>query len=552
MAYSDQDIENTATHEVFNQATALENFNMFDADIALQEAVKSHGGWAAQPRLRTYGERCGKAETLALGADANDFHPQFNSHDRFGHRVDEVRFHPAYHQLMQMALQEGIHSLPWVQPGNGANVVRAAYSCMQSQVEAGHGCPLTMTFASVPTLKLTPSVAEQWLPKVLNNDYEPDNKPWYEKSSLTIGMGMTEKQGGSDVRANTSVARARGARGPGELYEITGHKWFLSAPMCDGFLMLAQAEGGLSCFLVPRWRLDGSKNSLFVQRLKDKMGNRSNASSEVELRKAEAWMVGEEGRGVPAIIEMVALTRFDCMVGSSGGQRYAVAQACHHARQRHAFGKALIDQPLMCNVLADLQLEVEGSLAITMRMAAALDQRDNAEEQLLLRLGSAVGKFWICKRTPGHAYEAMECLGGNGVIENCPMPRLYREAPINAIWEGSGNIQALDVLRALSKTPEVLERWFAEIAISRGDAPGLDRAVEQLKGAFANPDTLEFRARRWVSQLSLCFQSAMLLQHGAPKVAEAFIASRLSEPHGVYGCLPDSADCAAIVDRILN
>lgn len=542
--------QGSETHEVFNQSRALENTNLFDEDLALRQLLNTYAPSADLGQLSAYGERCGSAEVIGWGFDANEFKPQFDSHDRFGHRVDAVRFHPAYHQLMDMALTQGIHAMPWDGSTEHAHVQRAAYSYMQSQVEAGHGCPLTMTFAAVPTLKLTPSIAEQWLPKVLNRGYDPSNKPYFEKQSVTIGMGMTEKQGGSDVRANTSTATPLGERGPGELYSVTGHKWFMSAPMCDAFLMLAQSEGGLSCFLVPRWQPDGKKNSLFVQRLKNKMGNVSNASSEVEMRGAQGWMVGEEGRGVPAIIEMVALTRFDCMVGSSAGQRQAVAQAAHHAAARKAFGKRLIDQPLMQNVLADLQLEVEGSLAMTLRMAAALDA-NTAAEKTLLRLGSAVGKFWICKRTPYHAYEAMECLGGNGVIENCIMPRLYREAPINAIWEGSGNIQALDVLRAFTKSPEVCERWFEELALAEGKSAVLDEHVAMLKQELRDLQNAEYRARHLVEQLALCFQSAMLLLHGDANVAQAFIASRLSRPHGVYGCLPVDCDAAAIVDRIL-
>ena len=540
----------TYTHEVFNQAEALENTNLFEEDRALREWLNTYAPEADRVGLSAYGQRCGSAEVIGWGFEANEFKPQFDSHDRFGHRVDQVRFHPAYHQLMNMALSQGIHAMPWDGSTSCAHVQRAAYSYMQSQVEAGHGCPLTMTFAAVPTLKLTPSVAKEWLPKVLSRGYDSENKPYFEKTSVTIGMGMTEKQGGSDVRANTSIAKAIAAAGPGELYELTGHKWFMSAPMCDAFLMLAQSEGGLSCFLVPRWRPDGEKNSLFVQRLKNKMGNVSNASSEVEMRGAQGWMVGEEGRGVPAIIEMVALTRFDCMVGSTAGQRQAVAQAAHHASFRKAFGKRLIDQPLMQNVLADLQLEVEGSLAMTMRMAAALDA-NTPEEKLLLRLGSAVGKFWICKRTPNHAYEAMECLGGNGVIENCIMPRLYREAPINAIWEGSGNIQALDVLRAFAKSPEVCDRWFAELALAEGRSAVLDQQIAILKQELGDLDHAEYRARHLVEQMALCFQSALLLMHGDEKVAEAFIASRLGRPHGVYGCLPVECDAAYIVDRIL-
>lgn len=538
------------THEVFNQSLALENYNLYHCDVALQEAVTVNGG-VDDGALSHHGERCGRADVINWGFEANENKPQLDTHDRFGHRVDLVKFHPSYHNLMDMALRAGVHSGPWQINAKHAHVQRAALSYMQSQVDAGHGCPLTMTFASVPTLKLTPSLADTWLPKILENAYQPENIPYFEKRALTIGMGMTEKQGGSDVQANTTYATPLSGRGSGALYALNGHKWFLSAPMCDAFLMLAKTDGGLSCFLVPRWREDGQKNGLYLQRLKNKMGNVSNASSEVELRQAHGWMVGEEGRGVPAIIEMVALTRFDCMVGSSAGQRQAVVQAVHHARRRQAFGARLIDQPLMRNVLADLQLEIEGSLALTMRMARALDSSQDPAEQLLMRLGTAVGKFWICKRTPGHAYEAMECLGGNGVIENCILPRLYREAPINAIWEGSGNIQALDVLRAIAKTPAVLAQWFTELGMSSGLFPDLDRAVSQLQDAFKNLGDPAYQARQLVEQLALTMQASLLARHAPSAVAEAFVRSRLGGRQAIYGCLPEGVDLAAILDRVL-
>ncbi|CAA0089653.1 Putative acyl-CoA dehydrogenase AidB [Zhongshania aliphaticivorans] len=551
--YENSEIEegsDAETHQVFNQSDSLANYNMYDTDAPLQGLLK-YFGLSNNAGLSEYGARCGSEEVISWGFDANENKPQFETHDRFGHRVDLVKFHPAYHQLMDMALSNGLHSGPWQAKVDNANVRRATLSYMQSQIEAGHGCPLTMTFASVPTIKLNPKLAKIWLPKILNNSYEPDNIPYFEKSAVTIGMGMTEKQGGSDVRANTTTAQLIGDSECGLKYDINGHKWFLSAPMCDAFLMLAKTTVGLSCFLVPRWRENGDKNGLYVQRLKNKMGNVSNASSEVELRHAHGWLVGEEGRGVSAIIEMVSLTRFDCMVGSTAGQRQAVVQAVNHARQRSAFGERLIDQPLMKNVLADLQLEVEGSLALTMRMAKALDSADDPAEQLLMRLGTAVGKFWICKRTPGHAYEAMECLGGNGVIENCIMPRLYREAPINAIWEGSGNIQALDVLRALQKTPAVLERWFTEMAKSAGQYSLLDQAIENIKSIFVADDALEFRARHIIEQLALTMQASLLVSIAPAVVAEAFIRSRLAGGQAVYGCLPQGLDVDAILSRVL-
>lgn len=542
------------THEVFNQARALEGYNAYDNDTALREAVCRHGAGWAEDALSAHGAKTGSAEVIEWGFLANEHKPQFFSHDRQGYRVDYVKYHEAYHRLMMLGLESGIHSVPWANPKPGAHVARAAQSYLQGQVEAGHGCPLTMTFASVPSIKLTPSLANEWLPKILNNAYDPRNVPHTEKQALTIGMGMTEKQGGSDVRANTTRAYPIAAEGSGEAYELVGHKWFTSAPMCDAFLVLAQTDNGLSCFLVPRWRPDGSKNPIQVQRLKNKMGNVSNASSEIELRGALGWMVGDEGRGVPAIIEMVAMTRFDCMVGSTSGQRQAVAQAVNHAMGRAAFGKTLIDQPLMRNVLADLQLEVEGSLAITMRMGEALDNTTldptNEHEKLLLRLGLPAGKYWICKRTPFHAYEAMECLGGNGVTEDFIMARLYREAPINAIWEGSGNVQALDMLRALAKTPAVLEVWFAELAKTAGSDPRLDKAVTSLKREFADMDEAEYRARDIVDRLSLTLQASQLVAAGNGSVAEAFIASRLGE-HGDrnYGTLPRGLDLDTILRR---
>ncbi|WP_372634340.1 acyl-CoA dehydrogenase family protein [Alcanivorax jadensis] len=542
------------THEVFNQARALENYNAYDNDTALREAVRRHGAGWAEDKLSAHGAKTGSAEVIEWGFLANEHKPQFFSHDRQGYRVDFVKYHEAYHRLMTLGLEAGIHSAPWSDPKPGAHVARAAQSYLQGQVEAGHGCPLTMTFASVPSIKLTPSLAKEWLPKILNNAYDPRNVPHTEKQALTIGMGMTEKQGGSDVRANTTRAYPIAAEGPGEAYELVGHKWFTSAPMCDAFLVLAQTDSGLSCFLVPRWRADGSKNPIQVQRLKNKMGNVSNASSEIELRGALGWMVGDEGRGVPAIIEMVAMTRFDCMVGSTSGQRQAVAQAVNHAMGRAAFGKTLIDQPLMRNVLADLQLEVEGSLAITMRMGEALDNTtldsDNEHEKLLLRLGLPAGKYWICKRTPFHAYEAMECLGGNGVTEDFIMARLYREAPINAIWEGSGNVQALDMLRALAKTPAVLDVWFAELAKTVGSDTRLDKAVTSLKREFADMEEAEYRARDIVDRLSLTMQASQLVSAGNSAVADAFIASRLGE-HGDrnYGTLPRGLDLDTILRR---
>ncbi len=538
------------THEVFNQPPALENYNLFHQDRALQEAIQREGAAWAQEELGVYGAIAGRSDVIELGFQANANKPEFHTHDRFGHRIDEVRYHPSYHQLMTMGLEAGLHSTPWTDPKPGAHVARAAKYYMHSQVEAAHCCPLTMTFAAVPSLRKQPDLAEKWLPKILNRHYDGRNVPDSEKQAVTIGMAMTEKQGGSDVRANTTKAYPVGEEGPGQPYELVGHKWFVSAPMCDAFLVLAQAGNGLSCFLLPRWRPDGSKNPMQVQRLKNKMGNVANASSEAELRGALAWMVGEEGRGVATIIEMVAMTRFDCMIGSSAGMRQATAQALHHCSNRSAFGARLSEQPLMQNVLADLVLESEGALALTMRMARAMDNQDDPEERNLARLVTAVGKYWICKRTPFHAYEAMECIGGSGLMEDCIMPRLLRESPVNAIWEGSGNVQCLDVLRAMHKEPGVLDSFFAEVNLARGMDERFDRFVAQLQEDFSNTDNLQYRARNMTDRMALAIQASLLLRGDNSTVAEGFCAGRLDgNIHFNFGNLPEEVDCAAIIER---
>ncbi len=540
------------THEVINVAHDLVDYNLYAQDAALQEAVRREGADWADADLSAFGAKIGAAEYLDLGVVANRVPPELDTHDRFGNRVDLVRFHPAYHTLMKTSIERGLHSSPWTDPRAGAHVARAAGIYLHSQVEAGHQCPVTMTFAAVPTLRTTPQLTALWEPRITARVYDPRNVPDAQKAGLTIGMAMTEKQGGSDVRANTTRAFPVGAaQGSGEAYELVGHKFFVSAPMCDAFLVLAQAPGGLSCFLMPRWRPDGSRNPMQVLRLKRKMGNVSNASSEVELRGALAWMVGEEGRGVRTIIEMVAMTRFDCMVGSSAGQRAAVVQALHHCSLRSAFGRVLNQQPLMQNVLADLVLENEGSVALTMRIARALDARTESEhDELLVRLVTAVGKYWICKRTPQHAYESMECIGGSGVMEDSPFPRLFRESPVNAIWEGSGNVQCLDVLRAMQKTPATVDAYFAEVAKAKGANAGLDRYVGALRREFADLDGLEYRARDIVDRMALAMQAALLVQHAPGAIADAFCVSRLaSSGHHNYGTLPRGVDCAAIIER---
>ncbi len=538
------------THEVDNQPYALEDYNLFSSDQALQEAVRREGAASSATELSAFGQLTGSAEVIKWGFQANKVKPELRTHDRYGRRVDEIEFHPAYHKLMETAIVHGIHSAPWTDNRPGCNVYRAALFYLQSQVEAGHGCPITMTFASIPTVRKQPDIARVWEPLITNRIYDPRNRPVAEKSGVTIGMAMTEKQGGSDVRANSTRAFPVGQRGGGEIYELVGHKYFVSAPMCDGFLVLAQAEDGLSCFLVPRWRPDGSKNPLQIQQLKNKMGNASNASSETELRGAMGWLIGDEGRGVANILEMVALTRFDCMIGSSAGMRQAVAQILHHTGQRNAFGKRLTEQPLMQNVLADLALESEAALTLTMRMARALDNQEDEHERQLARIGTAIGKYWICKRTPGHAYEAMECIGGSAVMEDSIMPRLYREAPVNAIWEGSGNVQCLDMLRAMTRNPGSLEALLAEIDEAKGMNPDFDRFVSHTKNLFTDLSDAEYRARTLVEPLALALQASLLLRADNSAVADGFCASRLqSGNHQMYGTLPRNVDCAGLIAR---
>ncbi len=539
------------THEVFNQPPPLENYNLFDADIALREAVAREGAGSFETEIRAYGELVG-TEFFPLGFQANENKPVFHSHDRFGNRIDLVQYHPSYHQLMNAAIERGEHSLPWTTERRGAQVARAAMEYMRNQAESGCGCPLTMTYASIPAIRRQPEIAQQWEPLITARHYDPRNLPISQKQGATIGMAMTEKQGGSDVRANTTQATCIGEQGAGGDYELIGHKWFCSAPMCDAFLVLAQADEGLSCFLLPRWRPDGTKNAMCIQRLKNKLGNASNASSEVEFRGAYAQMLGEPGRGVATIIEMVALTRFDCMVGSSSLMRQAVAQATHHCAYREAFGKRLSDQPLMQSVLADLILESEASLAMTMRVGRALDQADSdLGEAALARIVTAIGKFWICKRAPAHVYEAMECLGGIGYVEESILPRLYREAPLNSIWEGSGNVQCLDVLRAISRDAQTLDVLLATIETGRGSDADLDREIERLKSAFTSSDEIEYRARQIVQQCGLLLQATLLIGAGVPGVADAFIEARLRRPSGIYGAPVGTKTSQLLMDRAL-
>ena len=543
----------STTHEVFNQSTALEDVNLFAIDRPLQEALKREGGGWAEERVSRFGTVCGTADVQRWGREANAFPPQLKTFDRFGHRIDEVEFHPAWHELMELGVSAEVHSLPWVDPRPGANVARAALFTQLSQAEAGVGCPISMTFSVIPALRTQPELAAEWEPRFLSNVYDGELRPAGSKPGALAGMAMTEKQGGSDVRANTTRAVAVNGGGQGAEYEITGHKWFCSAPMCDAFLVLAQTDAGVSCFLMPRFTPDGERNRFHIQRLKDKLGNKSNASSEVEFRGAWAQLVGEEGRGVRTIIEMVGHTRLDCAIGSSAGIRAGVAQATWYTSNRSAFGRKLIDQPLMTNVLADLCIESEAATASVMRLSRAYDDAAAGDEraQLLKRIATPVLKYFICKRAPWHAVESLECLGGNGYVEESGMPRLFRESPLMSIWEGSGNVQALDTLRAMVKSPSSTQALFDEIGEAAGADSRLDSYVDQLKTSIeTSPETLEIRARRVVEGLALAVQGSLLVRHGDPAVADAFCASRLGGDWGeAFGTLPAGLEYSRIIER---
>jgi putative acyl-CoA dehydrogenase len=555
------------THDVTNQPPPLEDYDVFAADAALVEAVEREGaGWAADD-LHALGRLAGSPEAVEWGFLANRNPPELRTHDRFGNRIDEVAYHPAYHELMRVAVGHGLHASPWAVDRPGAHVARAAGFVTWSQVEAGHGCPVSMTYSIVPALRNQPDLAEQWEPRLVARAYDPRNVPAREKPGAIGGMGMTEKQGGSDVRANTTRAeppvtadsadggpQAEPTPGDGDgVWRLTGHKWFCSAPMSDLFLMLAQAPGGLSCFLVPRWLPDGERNDGFrLQRLKDKLGNRSNASSEVELDGAAAWLVGEEGRGVRTIIDMVAHTRLDCVLGATATIRQATAQALHHAAHRAAFGSALVDQPLMRVVLADLAVESEAATVTAMRLARAFDDAAAGDEaaQAFRRVATAVGKYWVCKRQPTVVGEALECLGGNGYVEESIMPRLFRESPLNGIWEGSGNVICLDVLRALAREPEALGAFVEEVDAAAGADARLDAAAARARAELADTEGIEGRARRVVEAMALAFQGSLLVRFGHPAVAEAFLASRLAGEEGLaLGTLPPGPDLGTIIER---
>ncbi|MFI8214427.1 acyl-CoA dehydrogenase family protein [Streptomyces sp. NPDC085932] len=536
-----------STHLVTNQVPPLVGYDVFSADRALAAAVERH----VEPELReevlgelsALGRTSGSAQVQEWGAQANEHPPRLHTHDRYGHRIDEVEFHPAWHRLLGKGVSAGL-TAAWGRPAG--HLRRAAAFVVWTQVEAGNGCPLSMTHAAVPALRADPDLAAEWEPRLTSMIYDRELRPAHLKAGALFGMAMTEKQGGSDVRANTTSARPLAEAGT---YELTGHKWFCSAPMSDGFLVLAQAPEGLTCFLVPRVLRDGSRNVFRIQRLKDKLGNRSNASAEVEFDGTWARRVGEEGRGVRTIIEMVAATRLDCVLGSAGLMRQAVAQAVHHCTHREAFGGKLVDKPLMRNVLADLAIESEAATTLALRLAAACDD-GGEQERALLRIAVPAAKYWVTKRCPAVAVEAAECLGGNGYVEESGMPRLVRESPLNSIWEGAGNVQALDVLRALRREPGALDAYLREVGRARGADHRLDGAIKNLLTELADLEGVEGRARRLAERLALVLQGSLLVRFAPPEVADAFCAARLGGDGGAaFGTLPHTLDLAAVVER---
>ncbi|WP_410670138.1 acyl-CoA dehydrogenase family protein [Amycolatopsis sp. cmx-4-68] len=534
-----------ATHEVTNQVPPLAGHDVADDPALLAGLERAGAGWVAE-ELHELGRLAGSEQAQEWGRLVNENEPVLRTHDRYGHRIDEVEFHPYWHELMTVAVAHGLHGTPWRDPREGAHAARAAKFYVWGQVEAGHSCPISMTYAAVPALRANPELAARYEPLLAATEYDFGLREPSGKRGLIAGMSMTEKQGGSDVRANTTTATPS-ADGS---YTLVGHKWFTSAPMSDMFLTLAQAPGGLSCFLLPRVLPDGSRNPIRLQRLKDKLGNRSNASSEIEYDHAVGWLVGEEGRGVRTIIEMVNNTRLDCTLGSASGMRLGAVRAVHHATHRYAFGRALVEQPLMANVLADLVLESEAATTVAMRLAAAGDRRGDAQEQAFRRLGLAVSKYWVCKRAPMHAAEALECFGGNGYVEESGMPRLYREAPLSSIWEGSGNVAALDALRAMGKQPESVAAFFAEVELAAGGDARLDDAVDRVRKELTDLDAIEYRARRVVEAMALVLQGSLLVRHGHPAVADAFCASRFGGDWGIaFGTLPAGVDTGAIIER---
>jgi putative acyl-CoA dehydrogenase len=536
-----------ATHEVTNQPPPYCGHNAWSTDPVLRAAVAREGGAWIEDRARAMGELVAGERMQTLAYQANRYAPELRTHDRSGHRIDQVDYHPAYHELMSLAFGAGLHSLAWTVDRDGAYVARAALNYLWNQGENGVACPVTMCFAGVHVLRNEPGLAVEWEPKIVAEDYDPRPLPIAEKRAATVGMAMTEKQGGSDLRANSTRAEpiAEGA------FLLTGHKWFCSAPMSDGFLTLARTEPGITCLFVPRSLPDGTRNRFHIQRLKDKVGNRSNASSEIEYDGTWARVVGVQGRGIATIIEMAHLTRFDIVVANAGMMRAGLSQALHHCEHRSAFGKRLVEQPLMQNVLADLALECEAATLLAFRLARAFDAgREDERERQLARIVTPVAKYWVCKRINALAVEAMECLGGSGYVEESPLARLYREAPVNGIWEGSGNVISLDVLRSMAREPACVEAFFAELADAASVAPKLAQVADALKRELADTATLEVRARRVVEEMAVALQAALMVRHAPDYAADAFVATRLEGDWGTcFGTLPASVDCAALIRR---
>lgn len=542
-------IAQLTTHDIANQPPPLVNFNLYDSDIILKEALCREGANWVKDKAHKFGELMGSEHYINLAFEANRHLPELRAFDRYGKRIDEVHYHPAYHELMKVAVANEIHSIAWTAERNG-HVAHAVLEFLFGQIEQGVCCPITMTYAVIPALRQQPELTKQWESKILSNQYDSRSIPAKDKHGLTFGMAMTEKQGGSDVRANTTQAYPINHTGPGGAYELVGHKWFCSAPMSDAFLTLAYTEDGLSCFIVPRWRPDSTLNSVYIQRLKDKLGNRSNASSEIEYHKAYAVLIGEEGRGVNTIIEMVHHTRLDASMAPAALMRQALIQSIHHASYREVFGKPLIKQPLMRMVLADLAIESEAATTLLMRVAHAFDESNHdPAAKMFARVAVAVSKYWLNKRAPNFVYEALEVHGGNGYVEESIMPRLYREAPLNSIWEGSGNVICLDVLRAIIKHPETMQVFLDEIEKASGENKSLDTAIQEIKKLLVDKSSLEASARRLTEQMAIALQAALLIQHAPAEIADSFCSTRLKKDWGyTYGTLPKGAN----IDKILN
>ena len=538
------------THRVFNQVPPLEGYDLFSTDRALSELLAQLAPGADFEDARALGQLAGDAEWIERGRLANEFPPELQAFTARGERIDEVRYHQAWHDLMRTATERGLHAAAWVDPRPHPHLRRAVGFYLWSQVEAGHVCPISMTAAAIPAIRHQPELAAQWEPHITARTYDPVLAPFAEKNSALCGMAMTEKQGGSDVRANTTTATPQGASGGGHLYTLVGHKWFCSAPMCDIFFVLAQAPGGLTCFLLPRVLPDGTRNTFMIQRLKSKLGNRSNASAEIEFDGTQAWAVGEEGRGVATIAAMINQTRLDCALGSAALMRQALAQAIHHARHRMSFGRTLAEHPSMSNVLADLALESEAATLLALRLADVADAAEGDRNAAILkRIGTGIGKFWVCKRAVAHVGEAIEALGGNGYVEESMMPRLYREVPVNSVWEGSGNINALDILRVLRKEPESIEALRAEYEPIRDDRRMRDALAMVERYLSAPPEEIEGSVRVLVERLALLWQAALMRRYSPQDIADAFIETRFGERSSIFGAISAKIPFGRIVER---